>query len=84
VISPSIFDILERTPAGKGGEVQLTDALRTLNQLEDVYGYVFEGTRYDIGDKIGWLKTNFMLALDDPEMGPELRPFVSDLLEKPR
>ena len=82
VLSPAIFDCLERTPPGKGGEVQLTDALRLLNQAERIHGYVFEGTRYDIGDKAGWLKTMFELALDDPEMGPELRPFVADLLKR--
>jgi UTP--glucose-1-phosphate uridylyltransferase len=82
VLSPRIFECLERTPPGKGGEVQLTDALRCLNQLERLHGYVFEGTRYDIGDKLGWLKATFEMALDDPELGPELRPFVGGLIGK--
>lgn len=82
LLSPEIFECLEKTPPGKGGEVQLTDALRCLNQRERMHGFVFEGTRYDIGDKLGWLKTTFELALDDPELGPELRPFVRGLMGK--
>jgi UTP--glucose-1-phosphate uridylyltransferase len=82
ILSPNIFECLERTPPGRGGEVQLTDALRLLNHDEKLFGHVFEGTRYDIGDKLGWMKTTFELALKDPELGPELRPFVAGLLNK--
>lgn len=79
VLSPRIFDCLERTPPGRGGEVQLTDALRLLREEEPLYGLQFEGTRYDIGDKLGWLKTTMRLALEDPELGPALREYLRDL-----
>lgn len=80
VLSPRIFDCLERTPPGRGGEVQLTDALRLLSKEEKVYGLQFEGKRYDIGDKLGWLKATMELALDDPELGPPLREHLRTLI----
>jgi len=80
VLSPRIFDCIERTPPGRGGEVQLTDALRLLGKEEALYGLQFEGVRYDIGDKLGWLKTTMHLALEDPELGEPLRKYLSDLM----
>ena len=67
IINPAIFEILEHTKAGKNGEIQLTDALWTLSQKEAIYAYVFEGQRYDVGDKIGFLKAtvDFALRSDD-------------------
>ncbi|MCK8824158.1 UTP--glucose-1-phosphate uridylyltransferase GalU [Fuchsiella alkaliacetigena] len=67
IITPAIFDILENTEPGKGGEIQLTDALRTLLKQEEVYAHVFNGRRYDIGDKQGFLEAvvEFALARDD-------------------
>lgn len=82
VLSPKIFECLERTAPGRGGEIQLTDALRYLNDAESIYGYVFEGMRYDVGDKPGWLKATFDLALADPELGPQLRPYVAELMKR--
>jgi UTP--glucose-1-phosphate uridylyltransferase len=82
VLSPRIFDCLERTPPGRGGEVQLTDALRLLSKEERVYGLQFEGRRYDIGDKLGWLKTTMELGLDDPELGPPLREHLRALISQ--
>ena len=82
VLTPKIFDCLERTPPGRGGEIQLTDALRLLNTTDPIYGYVFEGTRYDVGDKPGWLRATIDLALQDPELGPQLRPYVAELMKK--
>jgi len=82
VLSPRIFDCLERTPPGRGGEVQLTDALRLLSQEEKVYGLQFQGRRYDIGDKLGWLKTTMELALDDPELGPPLQEHLRALMAR--
>ncbi len=71
IITPDIFDILEVTKPGKGGEVQLTDALKELAKHEAVYAYCFEGKRYDVGDKLGFLKANieFTLKRDDLREG---------------
>lgn len=67
ILTPEIFDILEKTPPGKNGEIQLTDALKTLLGSQDMYGYEFEGIRYDTGDKLGFLKAtvDFALRRDD-------------------
>lgn len=82
VLSPRIFDCLERTPPGRGGEVQLTDALRLLSKEEKIYGLKFQGRRHDIGDKLGWLKTTMELALNDPELGPPLREHLRSLMAR--
>ena len=63
VIEPEIFDILATTPPGAGGEIQLTDALRTLGKARPIYAYQFEGRRYDIGDKQGFLEATVEYAL---------------------
>lgn len=63
IITPAIFDILEKTEPGKGGEIQLTDALRTLISNEAMYAYNFEGRRYDVGDKLGFLQATVEYAL---------------------
>ncbi|MBU3112383.1 UTP--glucose-1-phosphate uridylyltransferase GalU [Clostridium lacusfryxellense] len=63
IITPKIFDILENTKPGKGGEIQLTDALKTLISEEDMYAYDFKGRRYDVGDKEGFLEANVEYAL---------------------
>jgi UTP--glucose-1-phosphate uridylyltransferase len=80
VLSPGIFDAIDRTPPGKNGEVQLTDALRLLNESEPVYAATFEGKRYDLGNKLDWLKTNIDVALMRPEMRDELRAFMKEKL----
>ncbi|MCB2341326.1 UTP--glucose-1-phosphate uridylyltransferase GalU [Clostridium estertheticum] len=63
IITPEIFDILDNTLPGKGGEIQLTDALKTLISKQDMYAYVFEGRRYDVGDKLGFLEATVEFAL---------------------
>ncbi|MBW9148515.1 UTP--glucose-1-phosphate uridylyltransferase GalU [Clostridium sp. CM028] len=63
IITPEIFDILDNTKPGKGGEIQLTDALKTLISQQDMYAYVFEGRRYDVGDKLGFLEATVEFAL---------------------
>jgi len=80
VLTPAIFECIERTPRGKGNEVQLTDALFLLSKKERLLAYRFEGRRYDIGDVLGWLKTTFELALAHPEYSAQLRPFLEKLL----
>ena len=68
IITPEIFEILENQAPGKGGEVQLTDALKTLSKKEAMYAYEFEGRRYDVGDKLGFLEATVDFALKKPEL----------------
>ncbi len=77
IITPAIFDILGKTNPGKGGEIQLTDALKTLMQSEAMYAYTFEGRRYDVGDKLGFLQATVEFALKREELK---RPFMEYLL----
>ena len=68
VITPEVFGILEETPPGRGNEIQLTDALRTLAKIQPMYAYNFEGRRYDVGDKQGFLEATVEYALRRPEL----------------
>ena len=79
IIKPEIFDILENTRPGKGGEIQLTDALRVLAKRDAVYAYDFEGKRYDLGDKFGFLKATVEFALRRDDLGPKFRSYLKDL-----
>jgi UTP--glucose-1-phosphate uridylyltransferase len=79
VLTPKIFDKLESTPRGAGGEIQLTDAIEALMEEQAVYGYEFEGTRYDCGTTMGWLKASVELALERPELNPEFRTYIREL-----
>ena len=79
VLTPKIFDKLESTPRGAGGELQLTDAIEALMEEQAVYGYEFEGTRYDCGTTMGWLKASVELALERPELNPEFRTYIREL-----
>lgn len=79
IITPDIFEILRRTEPGKGGEVQLTDALQTMASREAVYAYCFTGKRYDVGDKLGFLKATVEYALRRPDLGQEFRDYLKSL-----
>jgi UTP--glucose-1-phosphate uridylyltransferase len=79
VLTPKIFDKLEQTPRGAGGEIQLTDAIEALMEEQPVHGYVFEGTRYDAGTTMGWLKASVELALARPDLGPEFGNYLRGL-----
>jgi UTP--glucose-1-phosphate uridylyltransferase len=79
ILTPRIFDLLERTPLGTGGELQLTDGIRGLLENEKVYGYSFEGTRYDAGDKLGMLKATVEFALKRSDLGPCFREYLKTL-----
>ncbi|MBQ6908751.1 MAG: UTP--glucose-1-phosphate uridylyltransferase, partial [Synergistaceae bacterium] len=68
ILSPSVFEILKGQQAGAGGEIQLTDALKTLCVQEPVWGFVYKGRRFDCGTQKGWLAANVQLALEDPEL----------------
>jgi UTP--glucose-1-phosphate uridylyltransferase len=76
ILTPDIFDILEDTMPGKGGEIQLTDALKEQLKNKPVYGYLFEGRRYDGGDKVGYLKATVELALKNPSVKKEFREYL--------
>lgn len=79
VLTPKIFDMLETTPRGAGGEIQLTDAIERLMTEQDVFGYAFEGKRYDAGTTMGWLKASVELTLERPDIGAEFRRYLSGL-----
>ena len=79
VLTPKVFEKLEHTPRGAGGEIQLTDALEALMQEQGIYGYAFEGTRYDAGTKLGWLQATIDVALERPDLGPQLRAHLRSL-----
>ena len=70
VLTPKIFDKLEQTQRGAGGEIQLTDAIQALMEEQAVYGYAFEGRRYDAGTTMGWLQASVELALQRPDLAP--------------
>jgi UTP--glucose-1-phosphate uridylyltransferase len=78
VLTPKIFDMLEQTQRGAGGEIQLTDAIKMLMQEQPVFGYQFEGTRHDAGTRIGWLKANVAVALES-EDAEEFRAHIRGL-----
>lgn len=78
IITPTIFDILENQQPGKGGEIQLTDALKTLGSQEAIYAYNFEGRRYDVGDKLGFLEATIDFALKRPELRKGLIEYIKN------
>ncbi|QYE97304.1 UTP--glucose-1-phosphate uridylyltransferase GalU [Paraclostridium sordellii] len=78
IITPAIFEILENQKPGKGGEIQLTDALKTLGEHEAIYAYNFEGKRYDVGDKLGFLKATVDYALKRPELKSDFIEFLKE------
>lgn len=82
IINPSIFDILENQAPGKGGEIQLTDALKTLSTQEAIYAYNFEGRRYDVGDKFGFLEATIDFALKRDELRDDLLNYMKEVVEK--
>ncbi len=81
ILTPRVFKLLESVPRGAGGEIQLTDAIAQLIQEQTVIAYEFEGTRYDCGSKLGYLKANVNFALEHPELGDEFRDYLTGLVE---
>lgn len=82
LFTPEIFTELENTAPGKGNEIQLTDAIETLNKKQNVYGHVFNGRRYDIGSKLGFLETNIEFGLKHPDTKDGLKKFIKDLAKE--
>jgi UTP--glucose-1-phosphate uridylyltransferase len=86
VCDPSVFGVLERTPPGRGGEIQLTDALKELAQTDPAdgggaYGVLFRGRRYDTGNKIDYLRTTIQFACERPDVAPEFVPWLRKYLD---
>lgn len=85
VLPASVFDVLEHTQPGKGGEIQLTDALQEIAADPDgpgVVGVIFAGRRYDTGDRVDYIKAIVQLASDRDDLGPELRPWLKEFAER--
>ncbi len=83
VLHPAVFEVLERTEPGRGGEIQLTDALATLAAMPaqdggGVHGVVFRGRRYDTGDRLDYLKAQVRIAVDRPDLGPDLAAWLKE------
>ncbi|MEK7271275.1 MAG: UTP--glucose-1-phosphate uridylyltransferase GalU [Nitrospirota bacterium] len=76
ILTPDIFHFIEATSPGKGGEIQLTDALKAILKKGSIYGYLFEGKRYDAGDKVGYLKATVELALKHPVVKDEFKEYL--------
>jgi len=79
ILMPEIFGVLEKTASGKGNEIQLTDAIRLLLEQQPVYAYMFQGTRYDAGDKLGFLKATVEFALRRADLGAEFKQYLKSL-----
>lgn len=79
ILPPQIFEVLEKTQPDQRGEIQLTDAIKELNQNLPVYGYEFIGDRYDAGDKLGYLQANIAFGLKHPELGKKLKNYLKNI-----
>ncbi|MCM3741811.1 UTP--glucose-1-phosphate uridylyltransferase GalU [Oceanobacillus luteolus] len=82
IFTPEIFGFLDKQQIGAGGEIQLTDAIQMLNEVQSVYAYDFEGTRYDVGEKMGFVKTTIDFALQNDEMKDELYDYLVAKVEE--
>ncbi|AWC34610.1 MULTISPECIES: UTP--glucose-1-phosphate uridylyltransferase GalU [Bacillus cereus group] len=82
VLTPEIFAFLEDQQTGAGGEIQLTDAIQRLNEIQRVFAYDFEGKRYDVGEKFGFIQTTIEMALQHDELKSELLDYMKQLLER--
>jgi len=78
VLESEIFDHIENVEPGVGGEIQLTDAMR---QLDEIYGHIFDGKMYDIGNNVEWLKSSLEIALQDPAVSEELREYLKNIIK---
>jgi UTP--glucose-1-phosphate uridylyltransferase len=82
ILTPDIFDILEDVNPGKGGEIQLTDALQGLLKKRQIYGYLFNGKRYDAGDKLGYLKATVDIGLKNGQLSENFREYIIEVANK--
>jgi UTP--glucose-1-phosphate uridylyltransferase len=81
ILTPEIFTILEDQKEGAGGEIQLTDAIQQLNKIQRVFAYEFEGKRFDVGEKLGFIQTTIEMALQDNSLRPQLAQFMENILK---
>ncbi|MFQ6048830.1 MAG: sugar phosphate nucleotidyltransferase, partial [Phycisphaerae bacterium] len=79
ILTPDIFAEIEQTPPGKDNEIQLTDAIHRLLPRQAVFGYHFQGQRHDIGNKMDYLRTTVLFALQRDDVGPEFRQFLREI-----
>ena len=79
ILTPDIFPILQKTPLGRGGELWLVDAITTLAKKRPVYAKIIDGTYFDVGNKLGWLKANIEFGLADPELKKDLKKFINKI-----
>lgn len=79
VLPPEIFDIIESTPPGAGGEIQLTDAMKTLSNSAGMIAVDFEGERFDLGSKLGFMKANVTKAIEHPEIGEDFKKYIKEI-----
>lgn len=82
IFTPEIFMFLEKQELGAGGEIQLTDAIQKLNEIQRVFAYDFDGKRFDVGEKLGFIQTTIEFALNDTTLKDEVLEFIENLLEK--
>ncbi|ATI50067.1 UTP--glucose-1-phosphate uridylyltransferase [Bacillus anthracis] len=82
VLTPEIFMFLEQQHVGAGGEIQLTDAIQSLNEIQRVFAYDFEGKRYDVGEKLGFVQTTIEMALQHPELRDDMVVMMKKILEE--
>lgn len=82
ILTPEIFMFLDRQQVGAGGEIQLTDAIQQLNQIQRVFAYDFEGKRFDVGEKLGFIKTTLEFAIQKEELREPLIEFIKELVKK--
>ncbi|WP_062514763.1 UTP--glucose-1-phosphate uridylyltransferase GalU [Halobacillus sp. KGW1] len=81
ILKSEIFNYLDKQEKGAGGEVQLTDAIQFMNEKQTVYAYDFEGKRYDVGEKLGFIKTTIELSLEDKELSDDVLDYLNSLME---
>lgn len=82
VLTPEIFRFLENQQTGAGGEIQLTDAIQRLNEIQHVFAYDFEGRRYDVGEKFGFIQTTIEIALQHKELKRPLINYMENIMRK--
>jgi len=82
ILTADVFETLEDVHPGKGGEIQLTDALYAMLKKRQIYGYLFSGKRYDAGDKLGYLKATVDLALKNPELAGQFREYIIQVADR--
>lgn len=82
ILTPKIFEVLEKQETGAGGEIQLTDAIQKLNELQNVFAYHFDGVRYDVGEKLGFILTSLDFALMNQELRVPLMNAIEEIIDR--